>query len=474
MKKKENFNNKTKKEKIWKGRFSKETAPEMEKFSHSVDTDKILYQEDIDVNIAWAKELNKIGIIEDKEKKLIIDALKKINKEFAEKSFSIKKTDEDIHSAIERRLTEIAGEAGKKIHTGRSRNDQVITDLFLYMKKELSKILKQITELEKAIIDVAEENLDIIMPGYTHLQQAQPILFSHYLLSLFWLLERDKKFLQLALNLCGIMPLGAAALAGTGFPIDLKSVARDLGFNELSQNSLDITSHRDIPITISFMLSLVTSHLSRYASDLILWSTEEFGFVEIDEKYATGSSIMPQKKNPDSLELIRGKAASAIGHLTALLSLCHGLPHSYNRDLQEDKKHLFEIFEIVEGSLEIFKGVLKTLILKKKKISQCLSSKLLATELADYLTEKGTPFRTAHGITGNIVKWAEDSNTSLAEIPLSKLKEFSPIIEKDIYGYLNFKSSLARRNLTGGTGEKSVKKQIKKAAGILKHSMPKF
>ncbi len=474
MKKKEKFNKKTKKEKIWKGRFSKETAPEMEKFSHSIETDKILYQEDIAVNIVWAEGLNKIGIIEDKEKKLILDALKKINKEFTDGSFPILPKDEDIHSAIERRLTEIAGEAGKKIHTGRSRNDQVITDLLLYMKKELSKILKQIVELEKVVIDVAEENLEVIIPGYTHLQEAQPILFSHYLLSLFWLLERDKKFLQLGLKHCGIMPLGSAALAGTGFPIDLKSVARDLEFNELSQNSLDITSHRDIPITISFMLSLITSHLSRYASDFILWSTEEFGFVEIDEKYATGSSIMPQKKNPDSLELIRGKTASVIGHLTALLSLCHGLPHSYNRDLQEDKKHIFEILKIAEGSLEIFKGVLKTLILKKKNIALRLTSKLLATEIADYLTRKGIPFRTAHEITGKIVKWAEEKGTSLSEITLDKLQDFSPLFIEDIYDFLSFEKALSRRNLVGGTGAKSVKKQIKKATGILKHSLSKI
>jgi argininosuccinate lyase len=474
LKKKENFNKKTKKEKIWQGRFSKETASEMESFSHSIETDQILYQEDIAVNIAWANGLNKIGIIDDKEKKEILGALERIKKELANGSFSIQPIDEDIHSAIERRLTEIAGESGKKIHTGRSRNDQVMTDLLLYMKKELSKILKQIVELEKVIIDMAKDNIDVIIPGYTHLQQAQPILFSHYLLSLFWLLEREKNFLLLGLKHCGIMPLGSAALSGTGFPIDLKSVARDLGFNELSQNSLDITSHRDIPITISFVLSLISSHLSRYAADLILWSTEEFGFVEIDEKYATGSSIMPQKKNPDSLELIRGKAASAIGHITALLSMCHGLPHSYNRDLQEDKKHVFEIVEIVQGSLEIFKGVLKTLTLKKRTIALHLSAKLLATELADYLTEKGMPFRTAHSITGNIVKWAEENGTPLNEIPLSRLKVFSPLIEEEVYNYLGFKNALARRNLTGGTGEQSVKKQIKKAAGILKHSMSKI
>jgi len=455
------------KEKIWKGRFSKETAPEMEKFSHSIETDKLLYAEDIAVNKAWAKGLNKIGVLSDKEAKEISKALELIEEEFAGGSFSVLATDEDIHSTIERRLTEITGEIGGKIHTGRSRNDQVITDLFLYLKKAISEIMKKISELEKVIIFVAKENTDLIMPGYTHLQQAQPILFSHYLLSLFWLMERDKESLLLGLKHCGIMPLGSAALAGSGFPIDLTTLARDLGFSEISPNSLDITAHRDIPISIGFAMTLISSHLSRYASDIILWSTGEFGFVEIDDKYATGSSIMPQKKNPDSLELIRGKAASAIGHLTALLSLCHGLPHSYNRDLQEDKKHIFEIVAITEGSLEIFMGVLKTLKINKETITQSLSPALLATEIADYLTKKGTPFRTAHTITGNIVKWSDENDTSLNEVSLSKLKDFSPLFEEEIYDYLTFKNALARRNLKGGTGDKSVKEQIKKAEQIL-------
>ncbi len=462
------------KEKIWKGRFTKETAPEMEKFSHSIKTDKLLYAEDIAVNKAWAKGLNKIGILSKKEMEEILSALEIIEAEFSRDNFAIKPGDEDIHSAIERRLTEIAGEAGKKIHTGRSRNDQVMTDLFLYLKKAASDILKKITELEKVVIDAAKDNADLIMPGYTHLQQAQPILFSHYLLSLFWLIERDKESLLLGLKHCNIMPLGSAALAGTGFPVDLKTLARDLGFDMISNNSLDITAHRDIPISISFTLTLITSHLSRYASDFILWSTDEFGFIEIDDKYATGSSIMPQKKNPDSLELIRGKAASAIGHLTALLSLCHGLPHSYNRDLQEDKKHIFEIVGIAKGSLEIFLCVLKTLNVKKEKISRSLSPALLATEIADYLTEKGVPFRTAHTITGNIVKWAKENNTTLNEVPLSKLKDFSSLFEEEIYDYLNFKNALSRRNLTGGTGEKSVKEQIKMATKIIKSPTTKL
>ena len=462
------------KEKIWKGRFSKETAPEMEKFSHSIKTDKLLYREDIAVNKAWTEGLNKTGVLSDKETKEILGALEKIEKEFDNGKFVILTSDEDIHSAIERRLTEITGETGKKIHTGRSRNDQVMTDLFLYLKKAGSDILQKITELQKTVIDIAKANTDLIMPGYTHLQQAQPILFSHYLLSLFWLIQRDKETLLSDLEHCEIMPLGSAALSGTGFPVDLKSIAKSLGFKKLSQNSLDITAHRDIPISISFTLSLTTSHLSRYASDLILWSTEEFGFVEIDDKYATGSSIMPQKKNPDSLELIRGKAASGIGHITALLSLCHGLPHSYNRDLQEDKKHIFELLEIAKGSLEIFKGVLKTLKIKKEVIGRSLSPMLLATEIADYLTQKGTPFRAAHQITGNIVKWVLENNVSLNDVPLSKLKGFSSLFEEEIYECLTFEKALSRRNLTGGTGEKSVKEQLKKASKIVKISMSKL
>jgi argininosuccinate lyase len=312
------------------------------------------------------------------------------------------------------------------------------------------------------------------MPGYTHLQQAQPILFSHYLLSLFWLIERDKEALLLGLKNCGFMPLGAAALAGTGFSVDIESIAAELGFDQPGNNSLDITAHRDIPIFVSFALTLISSHLSRYASDLIIWSSQEFGFVEIDDKYATGSSIMPQKKNPDSLELIRGKTASAIGHITALLSLCHGLPHSYNRDLQEDKKHIFEIVEITKSSLVIFSGVLKTLKVKKEAIKLKLSPMLLATEIADYLTEKGIPFREAHEVTGKIVKWTEKNDTSLDEIPLSELKNFSPLFNKDIYDYLKFENALSRRNLMGGTGKKSVKEQIKKAKKIIKNSISNF
>jgi argininosuccinate lyase len=454
--------------KVWKGRFSKETAPEMEKFSHSIETDKLLYAEDIAVNKAWAKSLSKIGVLSGKELNEILTALEKIESEFNKGSFSILPEDEDIHSAIERRLTEITGDSGKKIHTGRSRNDQVITDLLLYLKRVIPDIKDKISALEKVIVALAKDNKDLIMPGYTHLQQAQPILFSHYILSFFWLLERDKESLIFGLKHCNIMPLGAGALAGSGFPIDRKELTRELGFGQPSRNSLDITAHRDIPTFVAFVLASLVVHLSRYASDFILWATDKFDFVQIDDEYATGSSIMPQKKNPDSLELIRGKSASAIGHLTALLSLCHGLPHAYNRDLQEDKKHIFEIVKIAEESITIFTGVLKTLTLKEEKIESSLSPELLATEVADYLTERKVPFRTAHEITGKIVKWANKNNISINEVPLDKFKDFSPVFEKEIYDYLDFARAIERRNLTGGTGKKSIKEQIKKAEQILK------
>jgi len=321
--------------------------------------------------------------------------------------------------------------------------------------------------LEKNIIQFAEDNRDVIMPGYTHLQPAQPILFSHYLLSLFWLLERDKKRLNLAKKECGIMPLGSGALAGSGFPVNRVTLAKTLGFDAPSQNSLDITAHRDIPTGVAFASTLLSIHLGRYAADFIIWSTSAFGFVEIDETYATGSSIMPQKKNPDSLELIRGKSASAIGHLTGFLSLCQGLPHAYNRDLQEDKRHIFAIIDIAISSLEIFTGILRTLKINSEAIVNSLTSDLLATELADFLTEHGIDFRKAHEITGQIVKWVKKNEIPLNKIPLEKLREFSPIFDDNIYQWLDFKNALKRRNLYGGTGPRAVEEQLNAAKEML-------
>lgn len=455
--------------KIWAGRFSQKTAPLMEKFSHSLDIDIYLYSEDLAVNRAWAEALNQIGIFSDQEKDKVISSLDLIEKEFENGKFSFSDQDEDIHSAIERRLIELTGDIGGNIHAGRSRNDQVATDLLLYLRRRIDDITCSIRKLAEVIVDIAEANKDVIMPGYTHLQRAQPILFSHYCMSLFWLLERDSKRLGEAKKRCGILPLGSGALAGSGFQVDRGLLAKILGFEQPSNNSIDATAHRDIPTEVAFVSTLIIIHLSQYVTDLILWSSREFNFVTIDEAYATGSSIMPQKKNPDSLELVRGKATTSIGHLTGFLSLCQGLPHAYNRDLQEDKKHIHEIIDIAQSSLEIFTGVLKTLKINKEAMTSALTSDLLATELADYLTCQGMRFRKAHQTVGHIVKWTEEQSIALNEIPLSKLKEFSPYFDKQVYEWLDFKNAIRRHDLYGGTGTKSLEKQLVEAKTALKN-----
>ncbi|HIE05687.1 MAG TPA: argininosuccinate lyase, partial [bacterium (Candidatus Stahlbacteria)] len=321
--------------KVWKGRFKKDSNEDMEQFSHSIDIDQRLWSDDLKVNLAWAEALREIRIITDQEFVEIRNGLERIRTEFEKGEFRFHPQDEDIHTATERRLTEITP-AGAKIHTGRSRNDQVMTDLFLYLKREIDEISILIRDLMEVIVNRAEENIDLIMPGYTHLMPAQPILFAHYLLSLFWFLKRTIDRLGQAQERCNIMPLGSGAISGSGFPIDRKLLANRLCFKHLSQNSLDITSHRDIPIETGSILVMVMVVLSRYSSDLILFSNPNFGLFTIDEAFATGSSMMPQKRNPDSLELIRGQAATTIGRLAGLYTLCHGLPHGYNRDLQED------------------------------------------------------------------------------------------------------------------------------------------
>lgn len=453
--------------KPWEGRFSKPTAPEMEAFSHSLDIDRRLYWEDLKVNRAWAQALARIGLLDDREQEALLSALDQIEEEFATEKFQFLPQDEDIHTAIERRLTELAGPAGAKIHTGRSRNDQVMTDLLLHLRRAIDELVDGIRKLQEVILQLAEEHLDALMPGYTHLQQAQPILFSHYVLSLFWLLERDRERLVEARKRCGTMPLGSGALAGSGFPIDRGFLAGALDFEQPSPNSLDATAHRDLPTEVAFAGALLTLHLSRYATDLILWVSYEFGFVSIDEAYATGSSIMPQKRNPDSLELIRAKAATAISHLTALMSLCHGLPHAYNRDLQEDKGHIFPILDIASTSLEIFTRVWRTLKIHPQAMACALDPDLLATELADYLAQRGMPFRQAHETIGRVVQWANSHDLPLNKIPLSTLRGFSHLFDDDLYQWLDFRRALARRNLYGGTGPEAVRKQLREARNTL-------
>lgn len=462
-----------KKGKIWRGRFTDSIDEAFEEFSCSLPVDKRMADEDIDVNRAWIEELSRIGVLEREEEQKLLNGLDKIEEEFASGEFTFKEADEDIHTALEKRLGEITNGNAGVIRTGRSRNDLVMTDLFLYLRKKIKSLINEIERLEEITVNTAEENFNLIMPGYTHLQPAQPTLFCHYLLSLFWLANRDRERLLEAGRRCGIMPLGAGALAGSSFPVDRKILAKNLGFHGIFENSVDAVSHRDILLEVAFNLTLLLQHLSRYSSDLILWASPGFNYISLDDAYSTGSSIMPQKKNPDSLELIRARASSAIGSLFALFSLLRGLPHTYNRDLQDDKKHVFSILDDVNDSTQLFCRVLETTSIDGEAVRNSLNPGILATEMADYLTLRGIPFGQAHLITGKVVAWCENNGKKLNEISLQELKSFSPLFERDVFDWLDYEHSINRREITGGTGRKSVKRQIEKAREVLRKNKEK-
>ncbi len=446
--------------KFWSGRFNSAMNPDMESFSRSIDVDWRLWREDIAVNRGWAKALEKIKIYSEEELKEVQAGLDQIRTEFQNENFEFKPSDEDIHMAIERRLTEITGDAGAKIHTGRSRNDQVITDTFLYLKRELPELDSLLMQLQRVLIQKAEDSIDVVMPGYTHLQQAQPILLSHYLLSLFWPIQRDRRRLQQVLERCDVLPLGSGALAGCSFPIDRKEIARQLGFGQISQNSIDAVSDRDVLLDTVYSASMIMLHLSRYAEDLILWSGREFGFIELSDSFTTGSSMMPQKKNPDSLELIRGKTARVVGYMSTLQNLLKGLPLTYARDLQEDKPALFGAIDSTKSSVRIFTATLQEAKFHSEKMKQALDDLLLATDLADYLTRKGLPFRKAHYVVGQIVKKSIDSKTTLQKLDLASYRNYSELFDQDLYECLNIEVSLQARNIVGGTGPAAVRKQL--------------
>lgn len=457
-----------KESKLWGGRFSQQTDPEMEIFSESLSFDKILAAYDIGVNRAYAKALQKIGIFTRKELDRILNNLEHIAIEFQAGTFPFEPGDEDIHTAIERRLTELTDGAGAKIHTGRSRNDQVMTDVLLYMKDKNRETQAAVRTLQKNSLALAKTHRNTVLPGYTHLQQAQPILLSHYLLSLFWMLSRSFQRLEENFVRLNVMPLGSGALAGSAFPIDRKFLARELGFERVSPNSADAVSHRDVLTEFSGILTQISVTLSRYAEDFILWSTQAFGFLTLSDAYSTGSSMMPQKKNPDSLELIRGKAAGNIGRLTALLSLEKGLPLTYNRDLQEDKVQLFAIVNNALPAIKIFAQVLATSRFHKKRMKEAIHPFTLATDLADYLTEKGVPFREAHAVVGKLVRDCGDTGKNLNSFSLDEFKAYSPLFEKDVLDWLTIEHSLSRRNIAGGTGPEAVENSLKEAENILK------
>ncbi len=449
--------------KPWAGRFKKETHKTAEKFSASIDFDKRLYREDIEGSIAHATMLAESGIISKKESQKIIKGLKDIEKEIQAGKFPFREEYEDIHLNIEKRLIEKIGDVGGKLHTARSRNDQVILDMRLFLRREIKEIISLLNDLQYNFLEQAEKNLDTITTLYTHLQRGQPILLSHYLLSYIEMLNRDKDRFQECLIRVNIMPLGVGAGAGTTFPIDRKHVAELLDFPDISNNSVDTVSDRDFIIEFVSNSSMLMSHLSRLCEDFVIWSTKEFDFIDLGDEFTTGSSIMPQKRNPDIAELIRGKTARVYGSLVSLLTLMKGLPLSYNRDMQEDKEPMFDTVDTVKGTLEVLIEMLANLSFKKGNIEKALKDGFItATDIADYLTRSGMPFRKAHEVTGKIVAYAEDKGRELLQLNLSELQMFSTKIKDDIYEFITLDGSVENRKSHGGTSKMNVQDMIKK------------
>jgi argininosuccinate lyase len=455
--------------KPWGGRFQQSTDSSMEQFSASISFDRILYAYDIEGSIAHCKMLSKCKIIKPSEAKKIINGLERIAKEFVEGRFEVEDRLEDIHMNIENRLSELIGPVAGKLHTARSRNDQICLDIRMYLRDEVDEILKELKRLTKTLLDLAKKNIDHIIPGYTHLQRAQPVLLSHHLLAYLEMFLRDRDRLQDCLKRVNIMPLGSAALAGTNFPIDRDYVAKLLKFPEVSHNSMDAVSDRDFLIEFCSAASIIMMHLSRFCEEVVLWSSSEFNMIELSDAFSTGSSIMPQKKNPDPAELIRGKTGRVYGSLVSLLTLMKSLPMAYNRDLQEDKEPLFDTVDTVKSCLAVFNGMISSAKFKKVSLEKLQSEGFLtATDIADYLVLQGLPFRDAHEITGKTVAYCLQSKKNLAEISLAEFKKISPKFKEDVLDHISIESSMQRKASYGGTARKNVVQQMARLQKILK------
>jgi argininosuccinate lyase len=451
-------------DKLSSARFAQATDAFVEIFTASVDFDQRMAKQDIEGSLAHAKMLCKIGILTETERDDIINGLATITKEIEQGEFNWSIQQEDVHMNIEARLTDLIGIAGKKLHTGRSRNDQVATDIRLYLRQEIETITLQLTRLQNAILDLAEQQADTIMPGFTHLQVAQPVTFGHHLMAWFEMLCRDKERLQDCCKRINIMPLGAAALAGTSYPIDRHMTADLLGFSRPSNNSLDSVSDRDFAIEFTAAGSLIMMHLSRFSEELVIWASAQFDFIDIPDAFCTGSSIMPQKKNPDVPELIRGKSGRVTGHLVSLLMLMKGQPLAYNKDNQEDKEPLFDTADTLINSLRAFADMVPHLTAKKDNMYKAAKQGFAtATDLADYLVRKGMAFRDAHEVVGLAVRLGVDSNRDLSEISLEELQQFSPEITADVFDILKLEGSVAARKHIGGTAPDTVRKAIASA-----------
>tara|TARA_Y100000766_G_scaffold118488_1_gene101758 strand:- start:150 stop:1556 length:1407 start_codon:yes stop_codon:yes gene_type:complete len=453
---------------LWGGRFSSGADHLAQSFSSSVDVDKRLFKVDIQGSIAYAEILKKAQLINANELSKIKKGLKKILEDIKQNKFDWDPVLEDVHMNIEARLTKISGSAAKKIHTGRSRNDQVATDLRLYLMEKIDDISNLLISLQESILSKAERHAGSIMPGLTHLQIAQPVTFGHHLMAWFEMLSRDYSRLQDAKERMNVMPLGSAALSGTRFNIDRKFLSKKLGFKKISKNSMDAVSDRDFVIELASSLSIVGIHLSRMCEEIIIWSSSQYNYLDLSDEVCTGSSIMPQKKNPDIAELIRGGSSRTIANLMGLLSLMKNLPLTYNRDLQDDKEFIFSSIDFTEDSLELLSLVIDGMEPNTEKMRQdCLIGQITATDLADYLVEKNMPFRKAHEVVGKIVAYAEAKNVQIFELEISELRKFTKLIEGDVVSYLNPEETILARNQTGGTAPAQVKKAIKTAKNSL-------
>jgi len=450
--------------KPWGGRFTQPTDAFVEAFTASVEFDKRLYSYDIQGSIAHARMLAHVAVISPDECNIIVESLQTIEHDIEQGTFQWDIALEDVHMNIEARLIALIGDTGKKLHTGRSRNDQVATDMRLYLRAEIDAIVEQLQRLQTNIVDLAEKHFDTIMPGFTHLQTAQPITFGHHMLAWFEMLKRDFDRLKDCRQRVNVMPLGAAALAGTSYPIDRQFCADLLGFAQVAENSLDAVSDRDFAIEFISCCSVNIMHLSRYSEELILWSSAQFDFIELGDSFCTGSSIMPQKKNPDVPELVRGKTGRIYGHLVALLTLMKGQPLAYNKDNQEDKEPLFDTIDNVKACLRVFADLIPEITVKPEKMHLAAKSGFsTATDLADYLVRKGIAFRDAHEIVGKAVHKGITDNTDLADMDLKTLKSFSKVIDKDVFDVLTLEGSVAARDHLGGTAPLQVKQAIARA-----------
>ncbi|KAK6166579.1 hypothetical protein SNE40_023235 [Patella caerulea] len=449
-------------DKLWGGRFTGGTDPIMEKFNASISYDKRMWKADIEGSQAYVKAIEKVGLVTSEERQSIYDGLSTIKKEWESGNFVIKAGDEDIHTANERRLKELIGTAAGKLHTGRSRNDQVATDMRLWLKDSLKTLTNLISQFISVFIKRASVEIEVLMPGYTHLQRAQPIRWSHWLLSYAWMLQRDLQRYDELSKRTAILPLGSGALAGNPFGVDRGFLARELNLLDVTGNSLDAVSDRDFIVEFLFVSSLLSTHLSRWAEDLILYCTKEFSFITLSDAYSTGSSLMPQKKNADSLELIRGKSGRLFGNCAGFMMTLKGVPSTYNKDLQEDKTAMFDTYDTLTGIIQVAIGALSTLTIHPDAMTAALSPDMLATDLAYYLVRKGVPFREAHGLAGGCVALAEKKGCPMPKLTVEDFKTIHPLFDADVNLVWNYQNSVDQYTATGGTAKQSVLIQIEK------------